>query len=376
MCGQQIPKLRVAGLAKYYGADDGEARAAPALQPTDLAMADGEFLTLLGPSGAGKTTLLAMVAGLTPPSSGRIWIDGRDVTAEPASRRDLGLVFQNYALFPHLSVYENIAFPLRMRKHSASQIDRAVRDVLERVQLPQLAARTPRELSGGQQQRIALARCLVYRPSIILMDEPLGALDKNLREHMQAEIKRLHVELGITVLYVTHDQEEAFALSDRICLMNNARVEQIGTPPDLYFRPASVFAANFLGESNLVAGRLTSHHGNPALRLDNGILLTLADNDAIQRHDANDAVNGMLRPESIRLGEHAPRTSDDVTLTATVRGVRFAGSVTRIDLALGNDITLVAKMLTRSQPVPKPGERISIRWAREAMLLLPGDAAP
>jgi len=342
MCGQQIPKLHVAGLAKYYGADDGAARAAPALQPTDLTIADGEFLTLLGPSGAGKTTLLAMVAGLTPPSSGRIWIDGRDVTAEPASRRDLGLVFQNYALFPHLSVYENIAFPLRMRKHSASQIDRAVRDVLERVQLPQLAARLPRELSGGQQQRIALARCLVYRPSIILMDEPLGALDKNLREHMQAEIKRLHVELGITVLYVTHDQEEAFALSDRICLMNNARVAQIGTPEELYFRPASVFAANFLGESNIVT--------------------------------VNDTAHSMIRPESIRLGEAC--SPDEVVVSATVRGVRFAGSVTRIDLATDDGTTLVAKMLTRSQPVPKPGERIPIRWAREAMLLLPGDAAP
>jgi len=372
-----VSKLHVAGLAKYYG--DSSSTTTPALQPTDLSIADGEFLTLLGPSGAGKTTLLAMVAGLTPPSSGRIWIDGRDVTAEPASRRDLGLVFQNYALFPHLSVYENIAFPLRMRKHDARRIERAVRDVLARVQLAQLAGRLPRELSGGQQQRIALARCLVYRPSIILMDEPLGALDKNLREHMQVEIKRLHAELGTTVLYVTHDQEEAFALSDRICLMNNARVEQIGTPAGLYFRPASVFAANFLGESNLVAGRLETISDGPALRLDANTVVALANDTTTNTHDASTrgqarryaigaTVNGMLRPESIRLGK--AQAPDDVALTATVRGVRFAGSITRIDLALTENIRLVAKMLTCG-PAPAPGEQIPISWPREAMLLLP-----
>jgi len=370
MSGQQSAKLRVAGLAKYYGGAG--AGSAPALRPTDLAMTDGEFLTLLGPSGAGKTTLLAMVAGLTPPSAGRIWIDGRDVTEEPASKRDLGLVFQNYALFPHLSVYENIAFPLRMRKYSAQRIDRAVREALELVRLPELAARLPRELSGGQQQRIALARCMVYRPSIILMDEPLGALDKNLREHMQAEIKRLHRELGITVLYVTHDQEEAFAMSDRICLMNNARIEQIGTPQDLYFRPASVFAANFLGESNRLSGSLLVQDGALALCLDAGTRIALADADRAHAV-AGAAVHAMVRPESIRLGALA---SDDVILSATVSGVRFAGSVTRIDLALAGGTTLVAKILTRRQPAPNPGERISIGWARAAMRLLPDGGEP
>ncbi len=199
-------KLRIAGVSKCYSST-------VALDRTDLEMAEGEFLTLLGPSGSGKTTLLSIVAGLIAPTTGEVWIDRHRATDLPPFKRGIGMVFQNYALFPHLTAHENIAFPLRMRRLSSSDVDREVSRVLDIVKLSHVAGRLPRELSGGQQQRIALARCIVYNPSIILMDEPLGALDKNLRDHMQMEIKRLHTELGITVLYVTHDQEEALAMS-------------------------------------------------------------------------------------------------------------------------------------------------------------------
>ncbi|MGU7771597.1 ABC transporter ATP-binding protein [Burkholderia sp. MR1-5-21] len=351
-----MAKLRVEGLAKQYGA-------VHALQPTSLSVCDGEFLTLLGPSGSGKTTLLSMVAGLTPPTAGEIWIEGRNVTKEPSSKRGLGMVFQNYALFPHLSIYENIAFPLRMRGISRTEIDAAVRRTLDLVKLPHVADRLPREMSGGQQQRIALARCIVYSPSIILMDEPLGALDKNLREHMQLEIKRLHVELGITVLYVTHDQEEAFAMSDRICLMNNAQIEQIGTPHDLYFRPNTTFTASFLGESNIFPGTLSGSNDDLALHLRQGEVIPIG---ARANFSSNSTVNWMVRPESIDI-----RNGGSVKLRANVRNIMFAGGVTRIHLALSDGSMIVAKELTSGRPLPEIGADISVGWSRDDVILLP-----
>ena len=215
-------KLKIRDLRKTYGP-------VVALAGANVDLREGEFLTLLGPSGSGKTTMLMIIAGLTQPDSGDLWIDGQLATYTPSFKRDIGMVFQNYALFPHLSVYENIAFPLRMRKVSDDVIAKEVSRVLEIIRLPDVGDRLPRQLSGGQQQRIALARCIVYRPSIILMDEPLGALDKKLRDQLQLEIKQLHTELGITVLYVTHDQEEALVMSDRICLINEGEINQLGT---------------------------------------------------------------------------------------------------------------------------------------------------
>src|SRR3984957_9102138 len=244
------PKLRAHQLCKQYGS-------VTALMPIDLTVATGELLTVLGPSGSGKTTLLQIISGRVEPSGGHIFIDGVDHTHTPVHRRDIGMVFQSYALFPHLTVAENVGFPLRMRRQPGAVIRRTVNAALEMVQLGHLAERMPRALSGGQQQRVALARCFVYQPSIILMDEPLGALNKKLREQMQIEIKRLHRDTGATIIYVTHDQEEALALSDRICLMNHARIEQIGTPLDIYERPRTEFAADFIGISNFFRGRLT-----------------------------------------------------------------------------------------------------------------------
>ncbi|HIF88473.1 MAG TPA: ABC transporter ATP-binding protein, partial [Candidatus Thioglobus sp.] len=235
-------KLRTRNVRKTYGS-------VVALEAASIEMQEGEFLTLLGPSGSGKTTLLMAIAGLNNPDSGDIWIDGKLANFLPPFKRDLGMVFQNYALFPHMNIFDNIAFPLRMRKMPMALIRKEVARVLEIVELDHVAKRFPRELSGGQQQRIALARCFVYKPSIILMDEPLGALDKKLRETLQREIKQLHENLGITVLYVTHDQEEAMVMSDRICVMNDGSIDQIGTPNELYFQPSTMFSADFLGDS-------------------------------------------------------------------------------------------------------------------------------
>lgn len=209
----------------------------------------GEFLTLLGPSGSGKSTILNLISGATGVTSGRIFIDGRDVTEVPARERGIGMVFQNYALMPHMNVFDNVAYPLKIRRFPKAEIADKVRDVLARVGLTSFEARKPRQLSGGQQQRVGIARCIVYSPKIILMDEPLGALDKNMRDQMQEEIKRLHTELGTTIVYVTHDQEEALNLSDTVCLMESGRVAQIGPPEELYFSPANTFAAQFIGRS-------------------------------------------------------------------------------------------------------------------------------
>jgi putative spermidine/putrescine transport system ATP-binding protein len=240
-------KLRVEGLAKHYGA-------IAALQALDLDVRSGELLTLLGASGSGKTTLLQVISGLVAPSSGRILIDGQDRTHAPAHQRDIGVVFQNYALFPHLTVAQNIGFALDMRGVAAKAAEQQVAEALAMVGLEDLRQRFPRELSGGQQQRVALARCFVYKPSLILMDEPLSALDRQLRETLQMEITRLHRETGATIIFVTHDQDEALALSDRICLMHNGRIEQIDTPRVMYEHPRSVTVARFIGLSNVFEG--------------------------------------------------------------------------------------------------------------------------
>jgi putative spermidine/putrescine transport system ATP-binding protein len=228
-----------------------------AVDSLDLRLRPHEFMTFLGPSGSGKTTTLMMVAGLQRPDAGSILLDGKSVDALPPYRRDLGMVFQNYALFPHMTVARNLAFPLEMRRLPRPEIARLVTEVLRLVGLPDHAGRLPRELSGGQQQRVALARALIYRPALLLMDEPLGALDKKLRGEMQMEIKRIHRERRMSVLYVTHDQEEALTMSDRIAVFNQGRIEQVGTPEEIYERPATRFVASFIGETNFFAGPAT-----------------------------------------------------------------------------------------------------------------------
>ena len=315
--------LRVSKLAKRYGEF-------VALAPTDLDVGEGEFLTLLGPSGSGKTTLLSLVAGLTHPDEGLVMIGGADVTFSPPYARDVGMVFQNYALFPHMTVEENIAFPLEMRRMSRAEIRRLVAEALEIVRLPHVAQRYPRELSGGQQQRIALARCMVYRPSIVLMDEPLGALDKKLREQMQLEIKRIHRELRTTIVYVTHDQEEAMTLSDRICLMNAGRIEQLGSPSDLYFRPCSLFAADFLGESNLLPAEVSEASEDRLRVVIAGTEVPVPATGNGAAFAKGQSVKLMVRPQNLRLTADA--TGQTAKLTARLVDIMESGSLTKLYL--------------------------------------------
>jgi len=248
---QRPVKVRIDGISKHYGPVE-------ALQPTTLEILAGEFVTVLGPSGSGKTTLLQIISGLTEPTSGRLFIDGADQTHVPVHRREIGVVFQNYALFPHLTVAENVTFPLQMRRMAAAVRRAKLEAALEMVGLSELRDRFPRELSGGQQQRVALARCFVYAPSLILMDEPLGALDRKLRETMQIEIKRLHRETGATIVFVTHDQEEALELADRVAILNLGQIQQVGTPDQVHDHPANAFVCGFVGEANRFEGKVES----------------------------------------------------------------------------------------------------------------------
>lgn len=338
-------KLSLSGLAKQYGA-------VHALRPMDLDVATGEFLTVLGPSGSGKTTLLQIVAGLVEPTAGTLLIDGEDHTWTPAHRRSIGVVFQNYALFPHMTVRENAAFPLEMRRVPRKELERRVTIALEMVGLAALRDRFPAELSGGQQQRVALARCFVYQPALILMDEPLGALDRKLRESMQIEIKRLHRETGATIIFVTHDQEEALAMSDRICLMNHGRIEQLGTPREIYEHPATLFAADFIGISNVLHGHVTAK----GLATQDG---TIALPPGAATRDGEAAL--VIRPEHVELRP--------VGLRGRVTESVYAGSEFRLVVTLGSSNTLVTRIAS-GQAVPVIGDEVTLGWAPERARLL------
>jgi putative spermidine/putrescine transport system ATP-binding protein len=241
------------------------------VEALDLDIARGEFLTLLGPSGSGKTTTLMMLAGFEAPTSGEIFLDGRSLASVPAHKRSMGMVFQNYALFPHMTVAENLAYPLRRRGVAKAEIAASIRRAVDMVKLTGLEERYPAQLSGGQQQRVAVARALIFQPALVLMDEPLGALDKNLREEMQLELKHLHAQLGTTVVYVTHDQSEALTMSDRVAVFHHGVVQQLDTPEAMYERPANSFVANFIGENNALPGRIEAREGEWArVRLETG----------------------------------------------------------------------------------------------------------
>ncbi|WP_229809213.1 ABC transporter ATP-binding protein [Salinicola rhizosphaerae] len=335
-------KLKIEGLSKAYGDFQ-------ALHPLDLDIREGELLTLLGPSGSGKTTLLQLIAGLVKPSTGKLLMDDIDQTALPANQRDVGVVFQNYALFPHLTVSENVAFPLRMRGEPRAQTLERVKEVLEMVGMGHLGDRFPDALSGGQQQRVALARCMIYRPSLILMDESLSALDRKLRETMQMEIRRLHRETGATIVFVTHDQEEALALSDRICLMNGGRIEQVGRPEEIYEHPESVFAANFIGVSNLFAGKTT----------DRGVMETVFGSLPLPESIAG-GIEGTLvvRPEHIALN------GDDRYLEGEVVERVYAGAETRLLIQVAPELVVTARQAAGASML-EIGSRVGLGWAAE-----------
>ncbi len=334
-------KLHAQGLSKSYGTS-------VALHPIELKIRSGELLTLLGPSGSGKTTLLQLICGLVEPTNGRLIIDGKDHTETTANKRDIGVVFQNYALFPHLTVQENVAFPLQMRKLDAALIRTKVQNALAMVGLADFEKRFPLELSGGQQQRVALARCLVYEPSIILMDESLSALDRKLRETMQIEIKRIHRETKSTIVFVTHDQEEALALSDRICLMNAGRIEQLGTPEEIYERPASTFAAEFIGVTNLLRGHVEG--------------MTLVTAEAILPLPPScRASNGergalIIRPEQMSLV-----AAGNGFLSGLVTESIYAGSETRVLIALRSGAVFTVRRQA-GQQLLQLGSEVGLNW--------------
>ncbi|MFT4068310.1 AMP-binding protein [Paraburkholderia sp.] len=355
---QRETKISFRGVQKCYGNST-------VLAPTDLDIRAGEFLTLLGPSGSGKTTLLNILAGITEPSDGELWIDGRNVTNLSSGQRGIGMVFQNYALMPHLTVFENVAFPLRIRRMAKAEIRSRVERALSLVDMEQFADRRPKQLSGGQQQRVSIARCLVYEPSIILMDEPLGALDKKLRTQLQIEIKRLHDRLGFTALYVTHDQDEAMSMSDRICLMDAGRIVQIDSPKDLYFRPRSQFAANFLGEANLLEVKFVGQRNRARFEGLGGETLYLPPStDAAI--DSNHLL--LLRPENVRILDE--RSDADNVVSATVDDVIFFGGQTRISASI-NGHSIVAKQPTGTDEIDlKPGDGVRLGWANEAMKII------
>jgi putative spermidine/putrescine transport system ATP-binding protein len=341
-----------------------------AVDDVSFAIEPGEFITLLGPSGSGKTTTLMMIAGFDHPTEGEIYIDGTPIVGVPPYRRGIGMVFQNYALFPHLTVAENVGFALKQRGVGKPEIVGRVAETLDIVRLRGYEARYPRQLSGGQQQRVALARAIIFHPRVLLMDEPLSALDKQLREELQLEMKRLHQQLGITFIYVTHDQREALIMSDRIAVMNQGRIEQAGSPSDLYDRPATRFVAGFIGESNFLEGEVAGLQGRDvAARVAGATVVAISR----QPQTVGARVVLAIRPEKIGfrdLSAPAPQARLN-TLEAVVREVTFVGEMHRYVLELAPGVTLVAKQQHRFQMKARaPGERLMVEWHVEESLVV------
>ncbi|MGZ3216234.1 ABC transporter ATP-binding protein [Paracoccus sp. T5] len=326
----------------------------------NLSIGKGEFLTMLGPSGSGKTTCLMMLAGFETATNGEIRLDGRPINQVPPHKRGIGMVFQNYALFPHMTVGENLSFPLEVRGMSSADRSARVARALDMVQMGKFANRRPAQLSGGQQQRIALARALVFDPELVLMDEPLGALDKQLREHMQFEIKHLHEELGITVVYVTHDQGEALTMSDRIAVFNDGRIQQLAPPADLYERPGNSFVASFIGENNALPGTIEQLDGDKALvRLDDGGVI---DATAVNIREKGQRTTVSIRPERVEFKpEMMPPGAH--TIEAQVLEVIYMGDILRARLRVAGSENFVMKMRnTIGQTRLDAGQAIRIGW--------------
>ena len=344
-----------------------------ALEPIDLTIKAGEFITLLGPSGSGKTTILMSLAGFVAPSSGRILLDGRDVTALLPERRNFGVVFQGYALFPHLTVYDNVAFPLRARGITGEAARPKIMGALEMAKLQAFADRYPRQLSGGQQQRVALARSLVFAPELLLLDEPLSALDKALRKEFQTEFRSIHRKVGSTFIYVTHDQEEALTMSDRIVILDRGRILQIAPPAELYERPATEFVAGFLGKSNFLRGKVASASDGQVEIHVPGFATTAAGNGIAAR--PGDAAVAALRPEKIRLavpvagGEAAP-----CQVRGRVGDVTYLGSSVEVEVQMPAGEALLATVPAGQRSFVE-GEEIVASWAPDAAILVRGNGA-
>ena len=343
--------IRLDGVTKTYGS----------LRVVDnlrLDIVRGEFLSLLGPSGSGKTTILMMLAGFQDASEGTIYVDGNMINDIPSHRRNMGVVFQSYALFPHMSVAQNVAFPLKMRGVGRAEIQSRVERALDMVQLSTMKERKPSQLSGGQQQRVALARALVFEPGVVLMDEPLGALDKQLREQMQLDIRELHARLGLTIVFVTHDQSEALTMSDRIAVFNKGRIEQIDTPRMIYDHPATRFVAEFIGETNLMEGEIAGRDGGEAMvRLSDGGMMRVRARDGLE---SGAKVLVTIRPEKVELSDPpAAANSFPVTVSDTI----YQGDHFRVQLQ-GAGQRFIARRDRRAAEWPQ-GARLHATFAAD-----------
>ena len=355
MAGTKTPFVRFSEVQKTY---DGEILV---VKDLNLDIEEGEFVTMLGPSGSGKTTCLMMLAGFETPTEGRIMLGNRELNNVPPHKRGIGMVFQNYALFPHMTVAENLAFPLEVRKLSKPDIAAKVQRALDMVELSSFGGRRPGQLSGGQQQRVALARALVFEPDLVLMDEPLGALDKNLREQMQYEIKHIHEQLGMTVVYVTHDQSEALTMSDRIAVFNDGRIQQLATPADLYERPRNAFVAQFIGENNRLIGSVEEDDGRQCT--------VVVDDVAIRALSVNHGGRGSrttlsLRPERVTLNPAVGSLPN--MFDATVKELIYLGDHIRARVSTCGDEAFIVKVPNAyGHTVPAEGARVTVGWAVE-----------
>jgi putative spermidine/putrescine transport system ATP-binding protein len=356
--------IEIADVSKIY---DGGVRAVDAVA---MDIRHGEFFSLLGPSGCGKTTTLRMLAGFDTPSAGAIRVDGIDITHVPAHKRDMAMVFQNYALFPHRTVAENVAFGLRMRGFDKVTIAAKVKAALAMVELSGMEERHPGQLSGGQQQRVALARAIVIEPRVLLCDEPLGALDKKLRQQMQFELKQLQKSLGLTLVFVTHDQEEALAMSDRVAVMNNGRIEQIGTPIEIYDQPSTRFVADFIGDTNIFRGERVAAAAGQMLAAGNGLILTLPTGIEPER---TGVLSVALRPEKIGLLPEGDTT--ELTPGASAKGViestNFLGGAVlyRVAIESGHHV-LAQQPNTGAGHLFAPGNPVVLQWKPSDLVIL------
>jgi len=353
------PELVLEGLKKLYGDFS-------AVQDVSLRVQRGEFVTILGASGSGKTTTLMMIAGFDYPTAGSIFFRGQNVTYMPAQHRNMGMVFQSYALFPHMSVFQNIAFPLKMRRAGSREVKERVAAALALVRLGDHAQKLPSQLSGGQQQRVALARALVFGPSLLLMDEPLGALDKSLREQMQLEIKRVQAATGVTIISVTHDQDEALAMSDRVVLMEKGRVETVGTPREIYGSPSSRLVAEFMKETNILHGLVRRREQASSIIAVGEREIRVAHPSSEARQEAS-AATICLRPERIRISPRGDETAN--RWPGEVAGVVYLGDIVKYYVRLegaSSSIELVVKQLASGDGATfTPGQKVVLGWAAE-----------
>lgn len=357
--------LSLQNATKYY-------KKFKAVDNVNLDIKNGEFVTILGPSGSGKTSLLKLIAGFEPLSTGHVYLNNEDITNKKPYERNIGMLFQNYALFPHMTVEGNIAYPLILRKYKKRQISELVKNILELVHLSDFAKRYPHQLSGGQQQRVALARAIVFNPPLLLLDEPLGALDKNLREAMQLEIKHIQERVGITTVSVTHDQEEALTMSDRICVMNRGRIEQIATPRELYEKPVNRFVAEFIGEINLLGGKVIGSENQTSvihLFKDNTIRLKVEGTSSLESKEVYIAV----RPENMHIANELNQFEN--SLLATVYEKIYIGEAIKLKVKTGYEQYLTVKVPAYYAADLHEGKEITLGWNSSNSTVIPFDEA-